>query len=76
VEINRQVSDISFPIVIHHIPDCATSRNVLAIIRAAGYVSVVIEYLATGWTPPAAPGAVRRRQSHTARGFAHLKVPG
>lgn len=43
---------MSFPIVIHHNPDCGTSRNVLAIIRAAGYVPEVIEYLTTGWTRP------------------------
>jgi arsenate reductase len=41
-----------FPLVIHHNPDCGTSRNVLAIIRAAGYEPVVIEYLKTGWTRP------------------------
>lgn len=39
-----------FPIVIHHNPDCGTSRNVLAIIRSAGYEPVVIEYLREGWT--------------------------
>ncbi len=37
-------------IVIHHNPDCGTSRNVLAIIRAAGYEPEVIEYLNEGWT--------------------------
>jgi len=37
-------------IVIHHNPDCGTSRNVLAIIEASGETSVVIEYLQTGWT--------------------------
>ena len=37
-------------VVIHHNPDCGTSRNVLAIIRAAGYAPRVIEYLQTGWT--------------------------
>ncbi|RIA55690.1 arsenate reductase (glutaredoxin) [Dichotomicrobium thermohalophilum] len=37
-------------IVIHHNPDCGTSRNVLAIIEAAGYAPTVIEYLKTGWT--------------------------
>ncbi len=37
-------------IVIHHNPDCGTSRNVLAIIRATGATPVVIEYVATGWT--------------------------
>jgi arsenate reductase len=39
-------------IVIHHNPDCGTSRNVLAIIRASGTEPVVIEYLKTGWTRP------------------------
>jgi arsenate reductase len=38
--------------VIHHNPDCGTSRNVLAIIRASGTDPVVIEYLKTGWTRP------------------------
>ena len=39
-------------IVIHHNPDCGTSRNVLAIIEASGEKPVVIEYLETGWTRP------------------------
>ena len=39
-------------IVIHHKPDCGTSRNVLAIIEASGETPVVIEYLETGWTRP------------------------
>lgn len=37
-------------IVIHHNPDCGTSRNVLALIRAAGYDPVVVDYLKEGWT--------------------------
>jgi arsenate reductase len=41
-----------FPVVIHHNPDCGTSRNVLAIIEAAGYTPVVIDYLREGWTRP------------------------
>ncbi len=41
-----------FPVVIHHNPECGTSRNVLAIIEAAGYRPEVIEYLSTGWTRP------------------------
>jgi len=41
-----------FPVVIHHNPDCGTSRNVLAIIEAAGYSPTVIEYLREGWTRP------------------------
>nr|ACA14320.1 arsenate reductase [uncultured bacterium] len=32
-------------VVIHHNPDCGTSRNVLQIIKAAGYNPIVIEYL-------------------------------
>lgn len=39
-------------IVIHHNPDCGTSRNVLEIIRASGEEPLVIEYLNTGWTKP------------------------
>lgn len=39
-------------IVIHHNPDCGTSRNVLAFLRAAGAEPVVIDYLAEGWTRP------------------------
>ncbi len=37
-------------VVIHHNPDCGTSRNVLAIIKASGVEPVVIPYLDTGWT--------------------------
>jgi arsenate reductase len=39
-------------IVIHHNPDCGTSRNVLAIIEASGATPTVIDYLRTGWTEP------------------------
>lgn len=39
-------------VVIHHNPNCGTSRNVLAIIKASGYVPTIIEYLETGWTKP------------------------
>ncbi|MEW6597863.1 MAG: arsenate reductase (glutaredoxin) [Pseudomonadota bacterium] len=39
-----------FPIVIHHNPACGTSRNVLAMIEAAGYTPTVIDYLREGWT--------------------------
>jgi arsenate reductase len=42
----------SFPVVIHHNSACGTSRNVLAIIEAAGYVPTIIPYLETGWTRP------------------------
>jgi arsenate reductase len=39
-------------IVIHHNPECGTSRNVLSIIESAGYAPITIEYLRTGWTRP------------------------
>ena len=39
-------------VVIHHNPECGTSRNVLAMIRASGVEPIVIEYLTTGWTRP------------------------
>jgi arsenate reductase len=43
------MSDTDFPIVIYHNPDCGTSRNVLAMVRAAGYSPTLIEYLQAGW---------------------------
>lgn len=43
-------------ILIHHNPNCGTSRNVLALIRAAGYTPIVNEYLETGWTKPQLQG--------------------
>jgi len=43
-------------IVIHHNPECGTSRNVLAIIEASGYEPVIIDYLMTGWTRPQLQG--------------------
>lgn len=64
---------MSFPVVIHHNPDCGTSRNVLGIIRAAGYAPVVIDYLTEGWTRPqllalfAAAGITPREALRVAR---------
>lgn len=40
-----------FPVTIFHNPACGTSRNVLAMVEAAGYRPEVVEYLKTGWTP-------------------------
>ena len=34
---------------IYHNPDCGTSRNVLAVIEAAGYKPEIVEYIKTGW---------------------------
>jgi arsenate reductase len=39
-----------FPITIYHNPNCGTSRNTLAMIKAAGYAPIVVEYRLTGWT--------------------------
>ncbi len=39
-------------IVIHHNPDCGTSRNVVDLVRVCGYTPTIIEYLKTGWTEP------------------------
>lgn len=39
-----------FPITIFHNPACGTSRNVVAMVEAAGYAPRVVEYLAVGWT--------------------------
>jgi arsenate reductase (glutaredoxin) len=39
-------------VVVHHNPDCGTSRNVIALVHACGYTPTIIEYLKTGWTEP------------------------
>lgn len=38
-----------FPVMIYHNPQCGTSRNVLAMIRAAGHEPEIVEYIQTGW---------------------------
>jgi arsenate reductase len=38
-----------FPVTVFHNPACGTSRNVLAMVEAAGYRPEVVEYLQTGW---------------------------
>jgi arsenate reductase len=40
----------AFPVVIFHNPACGTSRNVVEMVRAAGYEPQVVEYLKAGWT--------------------------
>lgn len=44
------MSDADFPITIFHNPACGTSRNVVAMVQAAGYAPDVVEYLKAGWT--------------------------
>lgn len=39
-----------FPIIVFHNPACGTSRNTVAMIRAAGYEPEIVEYLEAGWT--------------------------
>lgn len=43
------MGDKLFPVVIHHNPGCGTSRNVVAMVEAAGYQPTIIPYLETGW---------------------------
>lgn len=42
----------AFPITIYHNPKCGTSRNTVAMVRAAGYEPEVVEYLSAGWSRP------------------------
>jgi len=39
-----------FPVTVFHNPACGTSRNVVAMVEAAGYRPEVVEYLKAGWT--------------------------
>jgi arsenate reductase len=41
-----------FPVTIFHNPACGTSRNTLAMIKAAGYTPTVVDYRTVGWTKP------------------------
>lgn len=38
-----------FPVTVFHNPACGTSRNVLAMVEAAGHRPEVVEYLKAGW---------------------------
>ncbi len=38
-----------FPVTIYHNPDCGTSRNAVAMIVAAGYDPMIIDYRSVGW---------------------------
>ena len=40
----------AFPVTVFHNPACGTSRNVLAMVEAAGYRPEVVEYLQAGWS--------------------------
>ena len=49
-----------FPITIFHDPACGTSRNVVAMVEAAGYAPQVIDYLEAGWTRAQLEGLLAR----------------
>jgi len=44
------MTEAPFPITIYHNPDCGASRNVVAMVKAAGYEPLIIEYLKVGWS--------------------------
>ena len=44
------MTEETFPVTLYHNPRCGTSRNTLAILRAAGHEPQVVDYLKTGWT--------------------------
>ena len=44
------MSTDAFPVTIFHNPACGTSRNVVEMVRAAGYDPTIVEYLQVGWT--------------------------
>ena len=52
-------ADADKAVTIFHNPNCGTSRNVLAAIRARGIEPVVVEYIKTGWTKPQLKGLLK-----------------
>ena len=44
------MNETDFPVVVYHNPNCGTSRNTIAMIEAAGYAPIIIEYLKAGWS--------------------------
>jgi len=54
------MTDPDFPIVIFHNPACGTSRNVVAMVRAAGYEPTIVDYLKTGWSHDRLTGLAAR----------------
>ena len=51
-------------IVIFHNPNCGTSRNVVQIVKDAGYTPNVIEYLTAGWSIPQLTNPLFHRWHH------------
>ena len=50
----------AFPVVIHHNPNCGTSRNTLEMIRQSGLQPTIHDYVKTGWTRPQLEGLLAR----------------
>ena len=50
----------AFPVVIHHNPNCGTSRNTLEMIRQSGFQPTIHDYVKTGWTRPQLEGLLAR----------------
>jgi arsenate reductase len=44
------MTDTPFPVTIFHNPKCGTSRNVVAMVEAAGYAPTIVEYVKQGWS--------------------------
>ena len=59
-------------VVIYHNPNCGTSRNTLARIRAAGIEPEVVEYLKDGWTKPQLK-AILKKLGKTPRDILRIK---
>ena len=68
------MTDLEFPITLYHNPGCGTSRNTVAMVRAAGYAPLVIDYLQTGWTRALLTG-LATRAGVPVRGLLREKEP-
>lgn len=62
-------------VIIWHNPRCGTSRNTLAMIRAAGEEPMVVEYLKTGWTREEL-ARLAQASDEGVRGLLRAKEPG
>lgn len=68
------MTEPDFPVTIYHNPNCGTSRNVVAMVRAAAYDPRVIDYTQTGWTRALLTG-LAARAGLTVRALLREKEP-
>ncbi len=61
-----------FPVVIHHNPNCGTSRNTLEMILQSGRTPEVHDYVKAGWTRPQLE-ALLARMGKTPRDILRLR---